>query len=68
MMFCKISIHNYENPCLLNILGVEERHIKDDGRVYDEFKEKLDHNSLGWDKEVLLWERKYPLLPINLRV
>ena len=54
MMLCKISIHNYENPCLLNILGVEERHIKDGGRVYDEFKEKLDHNSLGWDKEVLL--------------
>ena len=66
MFFCKISTHDYKNLCLLNTFGIEERHMKDDEGVYDDFKEHLDHDSVGWYKGILLWKKKYPLLSINL--
>ena len=54
MLFCKVSTHDYKNLCLLNIFGIEERHMKDDEGVYDDFKEHLDHDSVGWYKGILL--------------
>ena len=40
-MFSKTSVHDYENLCSLDVLGVKEEHARQDEVVYDEFKKKL---------------------------
>ena len=37
MMFCKNSVHNYENPYSLDVLEVKEEHVRRDEIVYDGF-------------------------------
>ena len=41
MMFSKTSVHDYENLCSLDVLGVSEEHVRQDSVVHDEFKNNL---------------------------
>ena len=41
MMFSKTLVHDYENLCSLDVLGVKEEHVRQDEIMYDEFKNNL---------------------------
>ena len=47
MMFSKTSVHDYENLCSLDVLGVKEEHVTRDEIVYDEFKKQLSQSPEG---------------------
>ena len=38
MMFCKTSVHDYENLCSLDVVRVKEEHVRREKVVYNEFK------------------------------
>ena len=65
MMFSKTSVHNYENPYSLDVLGVKEECIRQDELVYDEFKNQLSQSSEGWYETNLFWKEKHPPLNTN---
>ena len=62
MMFSKISVHNYENHCSLNVLGVKEEHVRRDEVVCGEFKKQLSRSPEGWYEANLFWQEKHPPL------
>ena len=43
----KMSLHDYENLCSLDCLGVEEKHEKTNEFVYGEFRKQLRLDSVG---------------------
>ena len=45
VMFSKTSVHDYENLCSLDVLGVKEEHVRRDEVVYDEFKKTTQPES-----------------------
>ena len=65
MMFSKTSVHNYENICSLDMLGVKEDHVRRDEVVYDEFKKQLSQSPEGWYETNLFWKEKHPPLDTN---
>ena len=40
ILFTKTSLHDYENLCSLDCLGIEEKHEKNNDFVYGEFKKQ----------------------------
>ena len=38
MMFSKTSVHDYENLCSLDVLGVKEEHVRREEVVHGAFK------------------------------
>ena len=65
MMFSKTSVHDYENLCSLDVLGVKEEHVRRDEVVYDEFKKQLSQSPEGWYETNLFWKEKHPPLDTN---
>ena len=65
MMFSKTSVHDYENLCSLDVLGVKEEHVRRDEVVYDEFKKQLSQCPEGWFETNLFWKEKHPPLETN---
>ena len=41
LVFSKTSVHDYDNLCNLDVLGVKDEHTKRDGKIYDEFQKQL---------------------------
>ena len=41
MLFSKTAIHDYENLCNLDVVGIKDEHTKRDGKIYDEFQKQL---------------------------
>ena len=62
MLFSKTSVHDYENLCSLDVLGVKEEHVRQDEVVYDEFKKQLSQSPEGWYETKLFWKEKHPPL------
>ena len=61
MLFSKTSIHDYENLCNLDVLGVKDEHTNRDGKIYDEFQKQPVGSDEGWYETNLIWKEKYPL-------
>ena len=69
MMFSKTSVHDYENLCSLDVLGVKEEHVRREEVVYDEFKKQLSQSPERWFETNLFWKEKHPpLIQISLEV
>ena len=64
ILFTKTSLHDYENLCSLDCLGIEEKHEKNDEFVYVEFRKQLVRDSLGNYGTNLIWKENYPPLRI----
>ena len=65
MLFSKTSVHDYENLCNLDVLGVKDEHTNRDEKVYDEFQKQLGRNDEGWYETNLIWRKKHPPLHNN---
>ena len=65
MMFSKTSVHDYENLCSLDVLGVKEEHVRRDEVVYDEFKKQLSQSPQRWYETNLFWKERHPPLDTN---
>ena len=63
MLFSKTSVHDYDNLCNLDVLGVKDEHTKRDGKIYDEFQKQLGRSDEGWYETNLIWKEKHP--PLN---
>ena len=61
-MFTKTSLHDYENLCSLDYLGIEEKQEKNNEFVYGEFRKQLGQDSLANYEANLIWkENDLPL-------
>ena len=65
MIFSKTSVHDYENLCSLDVLGVKEGHVRRDEVVYDDFKKQISQSPEGWYETSLFWKEKHPPLDTN---
>ena len=63
ILLSKISIHDYENLCNLDVLGVKDKHSNRNGKIYDEFQKQLGCSDEGWYETNLIWKEKHP--PLN---
>ena len=63
LVFSKTSVHDYDNLCNLDVLGVKDEHPKRDGKIYNEFQKQFLHSDQGWYKTNLMWKEKHP--PLN---
>ena len=63
MLFSKTSVHDYENLCNLDVLGVKDEHINRDEKIYDEFQKQFRRCDEGWYETNLIWKEKHP--PLN---
>ena len=61
MLFSKASVHDYENLCNLDVLGVKDEHTNRDGKIYDEFQKQPVGSDEGWYETNLIWKEKHPL-------
>ena len=65
IMFSKTSVHDYENLCSLDVLGVKEKHVRRDEIVHNEFKKQLSQSPEGWHETNLFWKERHPPLDTN---
>ena len=65
LLFSKTSLHDYENLCSLDYLGIEENHVKSDDLIYDKFRKQLGRNSKGYYETNLIWKEGHSLLSGN---
>lgn len=68
MFLTQGSSCDYENLCRLDVLGLEDTNVGDQGIVYEEFKlkEQLKRSPEGWYEQVgLPWKGNYPPLLYN---
>ena len=63
ILLSKTSIHNYENLCNLDVLGVKDKLSNRDGKIYDKFQTQLGCSDEGWYETNLIWKEKHP--PLN---
>ena len=47
MLLSKTSVHDYENLCNLNVLGVKDEHTNKEGKIFDEFQKQLVRSDKG---------------------
>ena len=67
ILFTKTSLHlhDYENLCSLDCLGIEEKHEKNNEFIYGEFRKQLGRDSLGNYETNLIWKENHPPLRSN---
>lgn len=65
MLLAQTSQVDYEELCRLDVLGLEDTPINDQGSVFDEFKEQLTRHPSGWYETGLPWRGNHPPLPNN---
>ena len=65
LLFSKTSLHDYENLCSLDCLGIEENQVKSDDLVRDKFHKQLGRNSEGYYETNLIWKESHSLLSDN---
>ena len=65
MLLTQISQVDYEDSYRLDVLGLEDKPMKDQSNVYDEFKEQLTRDESGWYETGLPWCGNHPPLPNN---
>ena len=65
MFLTQASSCDYENLCRLDVLGLEDTNVGDQGIVYEEFKEQLKRSPEGWYEVGLPWKGNHPPLLNN---
>ena len=61
-LYARTSVSDFNCPCDIDVLGVEENHISYEENVYKKFKQQLERNEGGWYETGLVWtENKEPL-------
>ena len=65
IFFSKTSLHDYENLCSLDCLGIEKKHEKNNEFVYGEFRKQLSRDSAGSYGTNLIWKENHPPLRSN---
>ena len=63
MLFSKTSVHDCENLCNLDVLGVNDEHRNRDEKIYNEFQKQLARIDAKWYETNLIWKEKHP--PLN---
>ena len=64
-LFTKKSLHEYENLCSLDCLGIEQKYKKNNEFVYGEFRKQLGRDSFANYEINLIWKEDYPPLRSN---
>ena len=65
MFLTQASSCAYKNLCRLDVLGLEDTNVGDQGIIYDEFKEQLKRSPEGWYEVGLPWKGNHPPLLNN---
>ena len=65
MLLTQTSQIDYEELCLLDVLGLADSPQHDQDQVYSEFREQLSRNKAGWYETGLPWKGNHPPLPTN---
>ena len=65
MLLTQSALTDYEQLCILDVLGLADTHENDQQAVYVEFKEQLERNPEGWYETGLPWKGGHPALPTN---
>ena len=65
MLLTQTSRVDYEELCKLDVLGLADSPLGDQGVVYEEFKEQLRRSKKGWYETGLPWKGNHPTLPNN---
>ena len=65
MLLTQTSRVDYEELCKLDVLGLADSPLGDQGVVYEEFKEQLQRSEEGWYETGLPWKGNHPTLPNN---
>ena len=65
MFLTQTSSCDYENLCRLDVLGLKDTNVGDQGIVYEEFKEQLKRSPEGWYEVGLPWKGNHPPLLNN---
>ena len=47
-LYTRTSVSDFDRPCEIDVLGVEENHLSHDENVYKKFKQQLERNEGGW--------------------
>ena len=56
-MLSRISIDDYQKPCNLDVLGVQDIPKAHEETVHTNFKEQLKQSDEGWYKTGLTWKQ-----------
>ena len=65
ILFTRTPLHDYENLCSSDYLGIEEKHAKNNEFVYREFIKELDRDSI-WNYETnIIWKENHLQLCSN---
>ena len=65
MFLTQTSIGDYEELCRMDVLGLRDKPIRDQGVVHQEFLEHLKCSPEGWYETALPWKGGHPPLPNN---
>lgn len=65
MFLTQASSCDYESLCRLDVLGLEDTNMGDQGIVHEEFKEQLKISPEGWYEVGLPWKGNHPPLLNN---
>ena len=65
MLLTQSALTDYEQLCILDVLGLADTHENDQQAVYVEFKEQPERNPEGWYETGLPWKGGHPTLPTN---
>ncbi|XP_068690696.1 uncharacterized protein [Montipora foliosa] len=68
MLLTQTSHVDYEELCLMDVLGFEDTPEHDQRAVYAEFREQLVRHPEGWYEMSLPWKGNHPPLPNNKTV
>ena len=63
MSLTQTSQVDYEELCMLDVLGLADRPAGDQSEVFEEFKEQLQRSPGGWYQTGLPWKGDHPALP-----
>ncbi|KAK3742407.1 hypothetical protein QZH41_020716, partial [Actinostola sp. cb2023] len=65
MLLTQTSQADYEELCRMDVLGLADTPSNDQDNVYEEFKEQLKRDPVGWYETGLPWKGNHPSLPNN---
>ena len=59
ILFSRASLHDYENLCSLNCLGIKEKHEKDNEFIYGEFRKQFGRDLVENYETNVLWKENH---------
>ena len=65
ILFTRTPLHDYQNLCSSDCLGIEEKHAKNNEFVYREFIKELDRDSIRNYETNIIWKENHLQLYSN---